>query len=682
MEQKYKLFLFNKSGFTRFPINNLWATSKTYYEENSKFIDRWEWGTPRLNYDDYDALHSYIISEEPTMVGFSVYMWNEAFVLKLSSELKHHFPNLITVFGGPQSDIKYNEEYFRIHPQVDLVIPGDAYGERSLAEILDNIVLNNGKLVSSEINYAYWPDVARNNHFNSLGPKKSDFKWPKNSFRAQEQYLKPILENVESEARWLSIETSRGCPYKCAFCDWGGGIYTKTVKKDFTTILDEFTWAGENKIVGIWVTDANFGIFNIDIEITKHIVEVAKKYGYPKLVQVQPSKTKLENLSKIYDLLSEADLMRHYQISIQDVSDEIKKNIDRVDFPFEVQVDMFRKLQKKKNLPILIETILGLPGSSIQTVKYNIQSICVQKLIFPISYHWTLLPETPAYAPEFREKWKLVTVLNKSFSGSGAGFPTKQKLNRTSDPGVNRIIDDGFEMTSEFVVGTASYTPDDWIEMNMMQLITASTQPTEILSLIADYLWQTHSISYGDFYYKIGKQILYNDSDPRFQSQFSKVKTAFSEWVYSDAIDTYCDAHDDLPFTLSPPAYCIFVILTNIDLFFEGVLIAISKLIEIDDKIIDLCHFSKNRLIDINYQPESGRIFETAYDWPEYIESTVLDKTAKKYSIIDSQLFLDNRYLDIDWNQYNNDIERYKQFIYRVCYSVRSSKIFKQMKTI
>ena len=186
MEQKYKLFLFNKSGFTRFPINNLWATSKTYYEENSKFVDRWEWGSPRLNYDDYDALHSYIISEEPTMVGFSVYMWNEAFVLKLSSELKHHFPNLITVFGGPQSDIKYNEEYFRIHPQVDLVIPGDAYGERSLAEILDNIVLNNGKLVSSEINYAYWPDVARNNHFNSLGPKKSDFKWPKNSFRAQE----------------------------------------------------------------------------------------------------------------------------------------------------------------------------------------------------------------------------------------------------------------------------------------------------------------------------------------------------------------------------------------------------------------------------------------------------------------------------------------------------------------
>lgn len=681
MEQKYKLFLFNKSGFTRFPINNLWATSKTYYEENSKFVDRWEWGSPHLNYDDYDALYSYIVSENPTIVGFSVYMWNEAFVLQLSSALKNHFPNLIVVFGGPQSDIKYNNNYFKTHTYVDLVIPGDAYGERSLAEILDNIVLNNGKLVASEISYAYWPDADRIPQFNSIGPKKSEFKWPKNSFRAQEQYLIPILDNVEHEARWLSVETSRGCPYKCAFCDWGGGIYTKTVKKDFSTILDEITWVGENKIVGIWITDANFGIFNIDIEITKHIVAVAEKYGYPKMVQVQPSKTKLENLSKIYDLLSGADLMRHYQISIQDVNDEIKKNIDRVDFPFEVQVDMFRELQKKKNLPILIETILGLPGSSIDTVKDNIHRICIKKLIFPISYHWTLLPETPAYAPEFREKWKLVTVLNKSFSGSGAGFPTKQKINRTVDPGVNRIIDDGFDMTSEFVVGTSSYTPDDWIEMNMMQLITASTQPTEIINLVGDYLWQEHAISYGDFYHEVGKQILYNDSDHRYQSQFSGIKTAFANWVYGDAVDTYCDAHPDLPFELSPPTYCIFAILTNIDLFFEGVLLAISKLTELDDKIIDLCHYSKNRLIDIDYQPTVGRTFETVYDWPKYIQTTVLDKTAQKYTINETQMYFDNRYFDIDWNQYDS-IERYKHFVYRVCYSVRYSKVFQQMKIV
>jgi radical SAM superfamily enzyme YgiQ (UPF0313 family) len=87
------------------------------------------------------------------------------------------------------------------------------------------------------------------------------------------------LSNYRS---WLTIETSRGCPYKCSFCDWGGGTFTKTVKKDFSTVLDEISWAGEHKFDAISFTDANFGIFSIDKrDIIQHPIE-----RYQKLLEI------------------------------------------------------------------------------------------------------------------------------------------------------------------------------------------------------------------------------------------------------------------------------------------------------------------------------------------------------------------------------------------------------------
>ena len=608
---KYKVFLLNKNGITRFPINNLWASAKTYHEENSKSADQWEWGTPHIDYSDYNKLLALLVRENPTIIGFSVYMWNELFVQQLAAELKQQLPNTIIIFGGPQSDAKYNKDYFKIHSYLDLVVPGDAYGETAISAILDNIVENNGYLDASVIGYSYWPAYDRTSNFNPIGPKKTEYKWPKNPFRAQEKYLKPILESLENpEALWLSVESSRGCPYKCSFCDWGGGTYTKTVKKDFSTVLDELTWAGENKIHGMWITDANFGIFDIDIEYAKHLVRIAEKYGYPKVVQIQPSKTKLKNLREIFQILAEADLIRFYQISVQDLDEQVKKNVDRVDFAFDVQVEMFRELQKIKYLPIQIETIMGLPGSTIATNKASIQHISLHKLIMPIGYHWSLLPETPAYAPEYREKWKLITVTHKASTGTGSGHSVKLKPNRIGDPGVNGAIDDGMDITTEFVIGTSSYTTDDWIEMNMLQIFTAATQITKLLDLVGDYLWTEHQIEYGEFFHQAINTLLYDETvDNELKNKFLILRTTFDSWINGGTgdADVYCDIHEDLPFTVAPAVYCVYTALSNIDNFFDAILIAISKLVPIDDKIIDLCHYSKNRVFDIDYHP--GKIF-------------------------------------------------------------------------
>ena len=35
---------------------------------------------------------------------------------------------------------------------------------------------------------------------------------------------------------FIVLETTRGCPYKCVFCEWGGGINTKIYKKDVSIV--------------------------------------------------------------------------------------------------------------------------------------------------------------------------------------------------------------------------------------------------------------------------------------------------------------------------------------------------------------------------------------------------------------------------------------------------------------
>ena len=675
MEPKKKIFVVNRPGSYTYSIPLLWASAKTYYEERSNFINDWEWGDPNLDYENPDQLIENLIKSHPTIVAFSVYIWNERFSTDMARLLKEKINDLTIIWGGPQCDIHYNNDFFKQYPFIDLVVPSDAYGEQSFLDILDNISKNN-KLQADQIQYCYYPGPNRDRKFNSLSPNKREFLWPKNPYRAQDEYLGPFINNLSNYRSWLTIETSRGCPYKCSFCDWGGGTFTKTVKKDFSTVLDEISWAGEHKFDAISFTDANFGIFPIDIEYIKHCVETKKKYGFPKQILIQPTKTKIDQLTKIYLMLAQADMLSHYQIAIQDINDEVKKNVDRIDFPFENQVRMFKELQKIKNLPIWIESILGLPGSSVETVKTGIQAISIEKLSYPLSHHWAMLPATPAADPQYREKYKLITVKGKSSNGVGGTRVIKAKSNMPQDLGVT-VANNFDDVTGEYVVGSFSYTPDDWIDMNMLQLFTASMQNSDILSLIANYLWDTHKILYGDFFNNAINHILYDSSvDKTLQNDFYKLKLKFQEWIDTDLPDLYVDGDKELNFMLAPAVYFLYVGLLNIDALFDAVLKSISKLITVDEIIKDLCLFSKNRIIDIEYNP--GKTFTTKYDWNTYLQSGKINKKLTKYTLRDTEIFTGGRLFDIDWMPLSEH-EKKKQYFYRVCYDFKSSKIVKNI---
>src|SRR5205085_11837312 len=87
----------------------------------------------------------------------------------------------------------------------------------------------------------------------------------------------------EHAMTWVAaiVETNRGCPYGCTFCDWGSATLSKIRKFDLDRLTAEMEWAAERGIQAWAVADANFGIMSRDVEVASRIVEIRERTGVP-----------------------------------------------------------------------------------------------------------------------------------------------------------------------------------------------------------------------------------------------------------------------------------------------------------------------------------------------------------------------------------------------------------------
>ncbi len=134
-----------------------------------------------------------IIEQNPQIISFSCYIWNIDFVLKLAKMVKNQLGCTI-VLGGPE--VTFNSENIIKKPFVDYVVCGE--GEKPLAELCDAVISGNEVLIDGVCskNRSAVPYLPQNNDFN--------------------YNLDEYCQNLNGRIAY--IETSRGCPYSCAFC--------------------------------------------------------------------------------------------------------------------------------------------------------------------------------------------------------------------------------------------------------------------------------------------------------------------------------------------------------------------------------------------------------------------------------------------------------------------------------
>lgn len=333
----------------------------------------------------------------PGICLFSNYMWTRPANLEISRQVKAQWPSSLTIHGGPDTPAYFEtcKTFLMKHPEVDLIVHGE--GEITVTELL--------------LQLSQKPDLPED--IAGLGFLKQG-ELVKTAARPRAQnpniypspYLKGIFEGL-NYAQWSSaaLETNRGCPYGCTFCDWGSATLQKIRLFDLKRVADEIEWLGRHQIAEFWITDANFGIFERDVEITRLICQTKEKYGYPNRVVTNYAKNTKQHLVDIIALLIEAGLLSNGIVSLQSRDEATLKAVNRTNIKT-AEYDKLRQAFEDKHLPLSTQLMIGLPGSTCHAFKEDLRFCFYQDIEVQI-FRTVVLPNSPMAAPDYLEKWQL-----------------------------------------------------------------------------------------------------------------------------------------------------------------------------------------------------------------------------------------------------------------------------------
>jgi radical SAM superfamily enzyme YgiQ (UPF0313 family) len=281
---------------------------------------------------------------DPVFCGFSCYMWNKNYCLRIAEMVKEKWPSCVVVFGGPEASPKILE-----NKCIDSIVISE--GENHFVDILKSILEGNPL---DEI-YA------------KTRLDKLDIPSP---------YLTGVFEdmiNAYPGAVWaMTFETNRGCPYHCTFCDWGGLTHSKVKKFELEKVAAELDWAANRPISYMYLTDANFGIFKErDLEIAK-LIRLAADRGQIEKVNITYAKNSTDIIFEIAAVLG--DLSKGITLSLQSAHDDTLEAIKRKNMDIN-NIQHMLETGAAKNIGTYSEFIIGLPLETLETWKQGFDHV-------------------------------------------------------------------------------------------------------------------------------------------------------------------------------------------------------------------------------------------------------------------------------------------------------------------
>ncbi|MBT5400178.1 hypothetical protein HOL24_06515 [bacterium] len=364
----------------------------------------------------------------PDVLGLSNYSWNE--------RLNHHFCNIVkrknklvtTILGGPNIRLDHSsiEGYLRNNRYIDYYIVGE--GEEPFVETIKRL---QGGLSSASL-----PDGCAKLHNNNLvytptntrhQPKEYDYKSP---------YLTGILDPFIKDKKCIPLfESNRGCPFSCTYCAWGVSQLSRVRKKSLNIIFEEMNYvrkhsAGQQS----WIfADANFGMFDRDIDIAKHINKIRKKYGFPAHVTLWDSKNTTSRNIKISEVLED----KSGYIAIQSTDLSVLNNSGRGNIKFD---GLKQRLldYKDKSKETQTDILIGLAGETSKSHMKTLRDSFDLGFDIIQPYNIRLLPGTDYESEEQRKLYGIGTRFRLIFGsygiyGNKLAFEIEESVRSTKD---------------------------------------------------------------------------------------------------------------------------------------------------------------------------------------------------------------------------------------------------------
>jgi len=330
---------------------------------------------------------------EQPVAGFSFYTWNAAEFLELAASLKALLPGLLIIAGGPH--VQQAADFLGIDP-IDVIFLGEA--EVSFQEFLD---------CESRADWHRVDGLA------FLADGTLVTTRPRERCRDLARFPSPlaVLELTDSSGRprydSIAYETSRGCPFQCAFCEWGtGAIGSRMYQWPLERIREDWETIVAAGIKNIWLADSNFGALKLDRAKAELIVDLKQRTGLPLSFATSWSKKHSRQVQEIALLLHRNRLLPHYQLALQTLTPEALRLSNRQNMSSN-EYGPIAKAMAEQGVPIAAELIWGLPGDNLADFERNLDTLLATFPNINI-FGYTLLPGTEFYAR--RDEYRIQAV--------------------------------------------------------------------------------------------------------------------------------------------------------------------------------------------------------------------------------------------------------------------------------
>ncbi len=347
------------------------ALKDKFIRENAE-IEIIDFDTEMLN---VQQVVYYLSQIKPDIIGFSCYCWNIDKVLDTTRIIKTIYPQIQTVFGGPEAG-PVGPKYLRENPFIDVVIKGE--GEITFAELLKHY-LGEGRIeeiagISYRINDQVYENPER--------PPIEDLG----------EIPSPYLEGILAPRDKVTyIETYRGCIFRCHYCFEGKHLPKlrffpeERVKKEIEFILSH------QKIRSFHFVDTVFNFRKERLERLVKMISGANRFG-----------TELRTVEIIAEFVDEetVDLFKRANVKSvetgpQTVNEDTLKNVNRY-----YRGEKFRngiRLLEDKGIEVTTDLIIGLPGDNFFKFVKSVKTLINMKpstIVFSILH---VLPGTILY---------------------------------------------------------------------------------------------------------------------------------------------------------------------------------------------------------------------------------------------------------------------------------------------
>ena len=506
----------------------------------------------------------------PDVFAFSSYIWNFEYNKKLAKEVKIKFPNCLVVFGGHQIPFD-SEGFFVDHDYIDILVHGD--GEIPFAEILLEY-LSGSKDFSNVCNLSI-----------NEGGKTLRTEIKKGSCdlaKMPSPYLTGIFDEIIKMPYTFtaSLETNRGCPYTCAYCDWGSPSMksNKLSLFDEQRVKDEIEWFGKNKIEFVMGCDSNFGIFPRDNGFVDKFIEVKNKYGFPDKFRTSYAKNSTQAILEMNKKLNDSKMCKGATLSFQSLNPRTLEAVGRIN----MQIGNFRELLQQYNnegIPTYTEIILGLPYETYASFCDGLNTLLENGQHSSISiYNCAVLPNSIMGDKKFQEIYGIKTAI----------VPASM-VHSVPDPATVQEYD-------EIVIGMASMPVEEWKRACVFSWVIQCFHCLGLLQYVSIFARIEHGISYAQFYNDL---INFGESHPDtiLGQELDFVKKIIDGVTQGKSWEFVIKRFGDITWSIEEGSF-LNIVCEKKEFYHQIKDYLVSYLKETEDKVVELLDYSDKMIID------------------------------------------------------------------------------------